>query len=300
MNHTAMCVVMIAATVLLSACEGPQGEQGPYGPQGPRGDTGSAGIRGLTGPAGPEGPAGPAGPEGPAGPAGPEGPAGEDADNSNTGAIEYVFRHTQSGNLWVYEGTTNFPFLKDNVVLGPYCESKDTGGFSRCMGEVNSSRASAFPFSELAKASTSLLSITNDGKRGIYFRIRASGLLSNRYFYVDSSNQTCGLYNRTGGILETDVDLCSNISPNPVKQFPENRDLTYARSNKISIEIGDYAIGEEGWKLYVNDVLVYENPNYQVVGESVGIFTEDLTKTSFGPMYYTFNRIAVSKRVVVD
>jgi hypothetical protein len=53
---------IVALSLLVAACSGPQGPQGQAGPIGP------AGAKGDAGPAGPAGPPGPQGPQGQAGP----------------------------------------------------------------------------------------------------------------------------------------------------------------------------------------------------------------------------------------
>ncbi len=68
--------ILLIASLVLSACAGPQGPEGPPGPAGP---------------AGPEGPQGPPGPEGPEGP---EGPAGE---TGSAAGAEYVKSATCAG-----------------------------------------------------------------------------------------------------------------------------------------------------------------------------------------------------------
>lgn len=68
-----LAAALVAAFLVVAACEG---DVGPPGATGPQGERGPQGVAGPPGPAGPQGPPGPAGPPGPPGPRGPEGPRG--------------------------------------------------------------------------------------------------------------------------------------------------------------------------------------------------------------------------------
>lgn len=78
--------LLIAAALMVVACEGPSGLTGPAGAAGPAGPTGAQGPAGERGINGATGPAGPAGPTGAAGAAGAIGPAG--AAGAKPSAVE--------------------------------------------------------------------------------------------------------------------------------------------------------------------------------------------------------------------
>lgn len=104
-------ILLIAAMLLFTACEGPVGPPGPQGPQGAAGPAGPAGVKGDTGETGPRGPAGPKGDTGPAGPEGPQGLPGETPGEGTSPPSsldsELVGRWTYSTNNFIDKLTEN-------------------------------------------------------------------------------------------------------------------------------------------------------------------------------------------------